>query len=41
MVEVLTIRDGRIKELRAFYEDTMSLSEAADGMKGKYNPGLG
>jgi hypothetical protein len=41
MVEVLTIRDGRIKELRAFYEDTLSLSEAADGIKGKYNPGLG
>ena len=41
MVEVLTIRDGRIKELRAYYEDTVSLIDAADGMKGKFNPGLG
>ncbi len=41
MVEVLTIRDGRIKELRAFYEDTVPLIEAADGRKGKYNPGVG
>jgi ketosteroid isomerase-like protein len=41
MVEVLTIRDGRIKELRAYYEDTVPLIEAADGVKGKYNPGVG
>jgi len=41
MVEVLTIKDGRIKELRAYYEDTVALSEAADGAKGPYNPGLG
>jgi ketosteroid isomerase-like protein len=41
MVEVLTIKDGRIKELRAYYEDTVILSEAADGAKGPYNPGLG
>jgi ketosteroid isomerase-like protein len=41
MVEVVTVRDGRIKELRAYYEDTLVLSEAADGAKGKYNPGIG
>jgi ketosteroid isomerase-like protein len=41
MVEVLTIRDGRIQELRAYYEDTVPLIEAADGVKGKYNPGVG
>jgi len=41
MVEVLTIEDGRIKELRAYYEDTVALSDAADGAKGPYNPGLG
>jgi uncharacterized protein len=41
MVEVVTVREGRIKELRAYYEDTMLLSEAADGAKGKYNPGVG
>jgi len=41
MIEVLTIKDGRIKELRAYYEDTAALSEAADGAKGPYNPGLG
>ena len=34
-------RDGRIKELRAYYEDTVPLIEAADGVKGKYNPGVG
>jgi uncharacterized protein len=41
MVEVVTVRDGRIKELRAYYEDTVPLIEAADGVKGKYNPGVG
>jgi uncharacterized protein len=41
MIEVLKIRDGKIKELRAFYEDTLPLVEAADGIKGKYNPGVG
>jgi ketosteroid isomerase-like protein len=41
MVEVVTVCDGRIKELRAYYEDTVPLIEAADGVKGKYNPGLG
>ena len=41
MVEVVTVRDGRIKELRAYYEDTVPLIEAADGAKGKYNPGVG
>jgi ketosteroid isomerase-like protein len=41
MVEVVTVRDGRIKELRAYYEDTVLLSEAADGAKGPYNPGIG
>jgi len=41
MVEVLTIKEGRIKELRAYYEDTVALSLAADGAKGPYNPGLG
>jgi ketosteroid isomerase-like protein len=41
MVEVVTVRNGRIKELRAYYEDTVPLIEAADGVKGKYNPGVG
>jgi ketosteroid isomerase-like protein len=41
MVEVLTLKDGRITELRAYYEDTVALSQAADGAKGPYNPGLG
>jgi ketosteroid isomerase-like protein len=41
MVEVVTVRDGRIKELRAYYEDTVPLIEAADGVKGRYNPGVG
>ena len=41
MVEVVTVRDGRIKELLAYYEDTVPLIEAADGVKGKYNPGVG
>ena len=41
MVEVVTVRDGRIAELRAYYEDTVPLIEAADGVKGKYNPGVG
>ena len=41
MVEVVSVRDGRITELRAYYEDTVPLIEAADGVKGKYNPGVG
>lgn len=41
MVEIVIVRDGRIKELRAYYEDTVPLIEAADGVKGKYNPGVG
>jgi ketosteroid isomerase-like protein len=41
MVEVVTVKSGRITELRAYYEDTVPLSEAADGAKGPYNPGLG
>jgi ketosteroid isomerase-like protein len=41
MVEVVIVRDGRIKELRAYYEDTVPLIEAADGVKGRYHPGLG
>jgi ketosteroid isomerase-like protein len=41
MVEVITIQDGRIAALSAYYEDTVALSEAADGAKGRYNPGLG
>jgi ketosteroid isomerase-like protein len=41
MVEVVTVRDGRIKELLAYYEDTVPLIEAADGVKGRYNPGVG
>src|SRR5262245_54774682 len=41
MVEVVIVRDGPIKELRAYYEDTVPLIEAADGVKGKYNPGVG
>jgi len=41
MVEVVTVRDGRITELRAYYEDTVPLIEAADGVKGRYNPGVG
>jgi ketosteroid isomerase-like protein len=40
MVEVLTIQDGRITELRAYYQDTGALSEAVDGVTGPYNPGL-
>ena len=41
MVEIVVVRDGRIKELRAYYDDTVPLIEAADGVKGKYNPGVG
>ncbi len=41
MVEVVTVKDGRITELRAYYEDTVVLSEAAEGARGPYNPGLG
>jgi uncharacterized protein len=40
MVEVVTVKGGRIAELRAYYEDTVPLSEAAGGAKGPYNPGL-
>jgi uncharacterized protein len=41
MVEVVTVKGGRITELRAYYEDTVPMSEAAGGAKGPYNPGLG
>jgi uncharacterized protein len=41
MVEVVTVKEGRITELRAYYEDTVALGEAAGGAKGPYNPGLG
>jgi uncharacterized protein len=41
MVEVVTVKGGRITELRAYYEDTVPLSEGADFAKGPYNPGLG
>ena len=37
MVEVVTVRDGRIAELQAYYQDTVPIIEAGGGVKGRYN----
>jgi ketosteroid isomerase-like protein len=39
MVEVVTVRDGRIAELVAYYVDTVPIIEAGGGIKGRYNTG--
>jgi ketosteroid isomerase-like protein len=36
MVEVVTVRDGKIKELVAYYFDATTIIEAGGGIKGRY-----
>jgi ketosteroid isomerase-like protein len=37
MTEVVTVRNGKIAELVAYYFDTVPIVEAGGGIKGPYN----
>jgi hypothetical protein len=34
---VVTVRDGKIVDLQAYYQDTVPIVEAGGGIKGRYN----